>query len=77
MSQWQRVVEYIRSHPGATPMQLVTELRVPKYTARISDARAQGYVIDHWTDDEGVTHYRLVEPPTEPVQVALFFADAS
>ena len=65
MTQTARLIEYLRHNPGATPMQLITELRLPKYTARISDARAAGHVIEHTRDDAGVTHYRLVEHPVQ------------
>ena len=56
-----RLLAYLREHPGATPMQLVTELRMPKYTARVSDLRAAGYTVAVSEDRDGTTHYRIVE----------------
>lgn len=60
-----RLLAYLRANPGATPMQLVTELRMPKYTARVSDLRAAGYVVAVTEDKDGTTHYRVVEQPQQ------------
>jgi hypothetical protein len=70
-----RLLSYLRAHPGATPMQLVTELRMPKYTARVSDLRAAGYTVAVSEDDEGTTHYRLVDTLPSGPGVAHISAD--
>lgn len=41
-TQTERLIAYLRSHPGATGLEIVHALALPKYTSRISDARAQG-----------------------------------
>lgn len=61
MTQVERLVAYLRSHPGATGMEIVTNLAMPKYTSRISDARAQGIDIVCIKVD-GVNGYRIREP---------------
>jgi hypothetical protein len=43
-------------------MQLITELRMPKYTARASDLRAMGYDVVVTRDKDGITHYFVREP---------------
>ena len=65
MTQVDRLIAYLRSHPGATAMQLVTELRMPKYTSRISDARARGVDIE-CRRVEGVNRYWLVVQESRP-----------
>ena len=60
MTQVERLVRYLHSHPGATAMQLVTELAMPKYTSRISDARAQGIDIV-CRRENGLARYFVVE----------------
>jgi hypothetical protein len=73
MTQVERLVRYLRSHPGATAMQLVTELAMPKYTSRISDARQQGYKIE-CVREEGLNRYYLVNAvaPESGVQLSAF-----
>lgn len=72
-----RVVEWFRAHPGST----VNEARAALWlhvTARMSDARKHGVqfsVVKSRVDGRRVERFRVMEP--EPVQVALFFADAS
>ena len=61
MTQVERLVAYLRTHPGATGMEIVTNLRMPKYTSRISDARAQGIDIQCRKVD-GVNGYLVIEP---------------
>lgn len=73
MTQATRLLDYLRHHPGATPMQLITELRMPKYTARASDLRAMGYDVVVTRDKNGVTHYSVREarPVTSGEQTAM------
>jgi len=58
-TQVERLVRYLRSNPGASGLELVTNLAMPKYTSRISDARDQGYVIDCAKDRDGVNRYTI------------------
>ena len=64
MSQTERLIAYLRSHPGATAMQLVTELRMPKYTSRVSDARARGIEIE-CVKEGGLHRYYLRDTPVQ------------
>lgn len=62
-SQVDRLVRYLRSHPGASGLELVTELAMPKYTSRISDARAQGIDIICERRPDGRNGYRVADGP--------------
>ena len=66
MTQTDRLIAYLRSHPGASAMQLITELRMPKYTSRISDARDRGVVIECRRVD-GINRYFVKEARPEPI----------
>lgn len=61
MSQVERLVQYIRDNPGASGLELVTRLALPKYTSRISDARAQGIDIECFLRSDGIRGYRIKE----------------
>jgi hypothetical protein len=41
-TQTDRLVRWLRENPGATGLEIVKALSLPKYTSRISDARAAG-----------------------------------
>lgn len=69
MTQVERLVRFLRSHPGASGMEIITALALPKYTSRISDARDQGIDIECFRRGDGVNGYRVVE---RPVQTVLF-----
>lgn len=61
MTQTERVVRYLREHPGATSMDLMRALNCVNTTGRISDARKEGYVIDCVRED-GRFRFYLREP---------------
>jgi Helix-turn-helix domain len=63
LTQVERLVLYLRSHPGASGLELVTALSMPKYTSRISDARAQGIDIVCEKRPDGRNGYRLADGP--------------
>jgi hypothetical protein len=66
MTQTERLVRYLRTHPGASGMEIIAALALPKYTSRISDARAQGF--DVVCVKEGrLNRYYLRETPVEQV----------
>lgn len=77
VTQTERVVRWFRDHPGST----VNEARDALWlhvTARMSDARKQGVEFRHesrMVNGRRVVRHWVVEP--EPVQVAIFFAEAS
>mgnify|MGYP001616492355 FL=1 len=64
MTQVERLIRYLRSHPGSSGMELIAALSLPKYTSRISDARAQGFDIV-CERQNGINRYRLVEKPQQ------------
>ena len=57
-----RVVQFLRDHPGSSVMDIRFALFISGVTQRMSDARAEGFEFHKWRDDRGVTRYRLVEP---------------
>jgi hypothetical protein len=68
MTQTERLVRYLRTHPGASGMEIIAALALPKYTSRISDARAQGFDVV-CVKEGGLNRYYLRETP---VQQAMF-----
>lgn len=62
MTQVERLVRYLKTHPGASGMEIIAALALPKYTSRISDARAAGFDIV-CEKDRGINRYYLVEKP--------------
>jgi hypothetical protein len=76
-TQNERVLAYLKAHPGATALDIAHGCHpwVSNPRARISDLRANGHRIELVKREDGRNGFRVVE--LEPVQVALFFADAS
>jgi hypothetical protein len=70
-----RLLDWLRANPGASSLEITYALQIVNVTGRVSDIRASGVVVDCREDKAGVARYRIVDP--EPVQVALFFAEAS
>lgn len=64
-TQVERLVAYLRSHPGASGLEIVHALSLPKYTSRISDARKQGFDIICATRPDGNKGYTLREQPVQ------------
>lgn len=64
MTQTTRIVDFIRTHPGCSTMELTLGLApfCANPRARISDARAQGFVIDCSRRGDGRLGYTLLEP---------------
>jgi hypothetical protein len=73
MTQVERLVRYLRSHPGATADDIFRNCGIPKYTSRISDARKQGYKIE-CLREEGLNRYYLINAvaPESGVQLSAF-----
>ena len=57
-----RVVQFLRDHPGSSVMDIRFALFISGVTQRMSDARAEGFEFHKYRDDRGVIRYRLVEP---------------
>lgn len=76
-SQTDQVLEYLRNHPGATAQEVGNGCHpfVSNPRARMSDLRKLGYRIDKV--DRGGRKTGFVVKEATPVQVALFFAEAS
>ena len=68
-TQNDRILDYIRRHPGVSAMTIINALAIPNYRARISDLRAQGHIIEVVRDKHGLNRYYLRE---QPVQMAAF-----
>lgn len=67
MTQTARLIAFLRTHPGATGLEIISALALPKYTSRISDARAQGVDIVCETRSDGRKGYRVREQPEQLV----------
>lgn len=57
MTQTDRLIAYLRTHPQASGLEIIAALHLPKYTSRISDARAQGVQIDCIRRSDGYRGY--------------------
>lgn len=64
-SQTVRLLDYLTRKPGASAMQIINALALPNYRARVSDLRAQGYVIEAKRDKYGIHRYRIIERPVQ------------
>jgi hypothetical protein len=59
-TQVERLLAYLAANPGATGLEIVTTLAMPKYTSRISDARDQGHTIECRKRADGKDGYWIV-----------------
>lgn len=66
-TQTDRLVAYVRTHPLASGLEIIHALGLPKYTSRISDARAQGIDIVCERRMDGRMGYRVVEARPAPL----------
>lgn len=67
MSDWERVVNFLREHPGSSVMEIRFALFCSNVTGRMSDARKHGHEFVQWRDDRGVFRYRLLEARPAPL----------
>ena len=69
LTQVDRIVNFVRRHPGCTVMEVTLGLSpfVANPRARMSDARAHGIAFDKWRDSDGVWRYRVAERPVPMV----------
>jgi hypothetical protein len=69
VTQVERLVAFLRSHPEATSLEITIATSVVNVTGRISDARAQGLDVRCVRRFDGRQGYIVIDP--EPVQMAL------
>lgn len=69
MTQTERLIAFLRTHPEATSLEVTLACGIVNVTGRISDARAAGHVIECVRRFDGRQGYRLVE---QPVQLVAF-----
>lgn len=71
MGQADRLLAFLRAHPGCSALEITYGLEpfVANPRARISDLRAKGHTINAERDARGVFRFYLVEAP---VQLAAF-----
>lgn len=62
MTDWQRVVQWFRDHPGSSVQDVRFGLFISNVTGRMSDARKHGVEFVQWRDDKGVFRYRIADP---------------
>lgn len=65
MTDTERIVAFLRDHPGSSVMDIRFALYISNVTARMSDARDAGHEFVKWRDDRGVYRYRLVDRPQQ------------
>lgn len=62
MTQTDRLIRYLRANPGATSLEITMALAVVNVTGRVSDARAEGFVIECRKRTDKRQGYWIVEP---------------
>ncbi len=59
--QAMRILRWLRANPGSSSLELTAALNIPNTTARISELRQAGYIVDCLRDGKGVRRYVVVE----------------
>ena len=59
-TQTARLLDYLRTHQGATSLEITLAIDCVNVTGRVSDLRSQGYTID-CRKERGRDRYYLVE----------------
>lgn len=57
-----RLLAYLRTHPYASSLEVTLALDIVNVTGRVSDLRAEGYVITCSRRPDGRDAYTVVEP---------------
>lgn len=63
-TQTDRLIAYLRANPGSSSLEITRALDIVNVTGRISDARAQGYVIECRKGPDGRDRYTVIEQVT-------------
>lgn len=66
MTQCERLEVELRKGRIMTPMEIINELKIPKYTSRISDLREKGLAIE-CDESKGYGRYYLADNRPENV----------
>ncbi len=69
MTQTTRLVHFLRGNPGATSLEITLACEIVNVTGRISDARAEGYVIDCRRRVDKRQGYYLVESAQQTLRL--------
>lgn len=64
MTHVDKLVAYLRTHPGSTSWDITVAIGCVNVTGRVSDARAEGHVID-CRREGGRFRYYLLEKPEQ------------
>lgn len=67
MTQVDRLVRYLRSHPEATSLDITLACGIVNVTGRVSDARKAGVDIRCERRFDGRQAYRVVDKPVQTV----------
>ncbi len=67
MTQTDRLIAFLRSHPQATSLEVTMACGIVNVTGRVSDARAQGFDIVCERRSDGRQGYRVVERRPAPM----------
>jgi flagellar basal body rod protein FlgF len=67
MTQTERLIEYVRSHPEASSLDITLACGIVNVTGRVSDARAQGVDIVCVRRFDGRQGYVVREPAAQLV----------
>lgn len=62
MTQTDRLLRYLRANPGATSLEVTLERAIVNVTGRVSDARAEGHLIECRRRTDKRQGYWIVEP---------------
>ena len=62
LTQTERLVEFVRTHPLASSLEITLACGIVNVTGRVSDARAEGIDIRCERRFDGRQGYRVVEP---------------
>ncbi len=62
-----RLLRWLRDHPGASSLEITSNLWIVNVTGRVSDLRAAGYVIDCRKAPDGFDRYFVREARPEPL----------
>ncbi len=69
MTQTDRLIRWLRGNPGATSLEITLACDIVNVTGRISDARAEGYVIECRRRTDKRQGYYLVESAQQTLRL--------